>query len=81
MTVNGLQVRGGTLATVSHLAAARGHIHLLKKVLYRLNNMAIAWCRTISELPMRSFLDGIVCSHVGVSRSVNCTLNSSLVMA
>ena len=37
MSVNGLQTRGGTLTTVSRLAAARGHIHLLKKVLWRLN--------------------------------------------
>ncbi|CAE7538303.1 unnamed protein product [Symbiodinium sp. CCMP2592] len=39
MSINGLQCRGGTLATVSHLAAARGHIHILKKVLWRLNDL------------------------------------------
>ena len=39
MSQTALSVRAGTLSTVSHLAAARGHIHLLKKVLWRLNDM------------------------------------------
>ena len=36
MTVEGFNVRSGTYATVSHLAAARANIQLLKKILWRL---------------------------------------------
>ena len=36
MSLNALSTRGGSLGTVSHLAAARGHVHVLKRVLWRI---------------------------------------------
>ena len=36
MSLNALMTRGGTLATVSHLAAGRGNLHVLKRVLWRI---------------------------------------------
>jgi hypothetical protein len=39
MTRDGLNNRAANWATVSHLATSRGHVHILKKVLYRLNEL------------------------------------------
>ena len=36
MSVNALGTRAGTLVTVSHLSAGRGHMHVLKRVLWRI---------------------------------------------
>ena len=38
MSVTALMTRAGTLGTVSHLAAGRGNLHVLKKVLWRIND-------------------------------------------
>ena len=39
MTIEGLNNRSGTFSIVSHMAASRGHWNIIKKVLYRLDNL------------------------------------------
>ena len=39
MTLTGLSVQSGTYATVTHLAAGRAKLHIIKKVLWRMNDL------------------------------------------